>query len=193
MEKFKLLISITLFFALSIFTVSANTVITVYKTYEDYQNKIGEKYDKYDGYIHSLGKVKLYLYKNGVKTKVKCADIWGFTYNTELFRIYKKDAQPVRVINNGSIIYYENGVAHLEMLATNSKSAELYVGYYCFLSKGINTPIIPMPGVWTITGYAKKQVKKFRKEYPEYSDLFDCIDENYRYTKMRVCVQIYGK
>src|SRR5690606_19129909 len=112
--------------------------------------------------------------------------MWGFNYGDALFRIDKKHSQPTRVMNAGKIIYYENGIAHLSMIRDNSQSGSFSIGYYCYVSKNINSEMIPMPV--RLISDARKRIKEFTEENPEYKNLFDCIEKNYNYFNVRPCV-----
>jgi hypothetical protein len=177
--------------AILLMSFIADAQITVYRTYEDFKNKNGEKYDDYHGYSHSMGRVKLTFKKDGKKIKIHCRDMWGFSYKDAFFRIDKKYNQPTRVISIGKIIYYENGIAHLSMIRNNTKSGEFSIGYYCYVSKNINSELIPMPGL--LISDARKKIKKFKEENPEYKELFDCIEKNYNYLNVRPCVTEFEK
>lgn len=180
-----------LILAIILMSFIANAQITVYRTYEDFQNKSGEKYDDYHSYSHSLGSVKLTFKKAGKKFKIRCRDIWGFSYKDAFFRIDKKYNQPTRVLSIGKIIYYENGVAHLSMVKNNNESGQFTIGYFCYVSKSITSELIPMPG--QLISDARKKIKKFKEKNPEYKELFDCIEKNYNYLNVRPCIEEFEK
>lgn len=171
-------------------TFVGNAQVTVYKSYEDFQNKKGENYDDYHGFMHSAGNVKLTFKKEGKKNKIHCKEMWGFQYNEALFRIDNNN-QPARVISVGKIIYYENGIAHLSMIRDNKESGDFSIGYYCYVSKNINSELIPMPA--SLISDARKKIKKFKAENSEYKELFDCIENNYSYYNVRPCVEEFEK
>lgn len=187
MKKVKLIIVLS--FLLVRFITSAQ--ITVYRTYEDFQNKTGEEYDDYLGYSHSIGTVKLILKKDDKKIKIHCRDLWGLNYKDAFFRIDKKYNQPTRIISSGKIVYYENGIAHLSMIRDNSESGKFSIGYFCYVSKSIDSELIPMPG--ELISDARKKIKKFKEENPEYKELFDCIEKNYNYINVRPCIVEFEK
>ena len=122
--------------------------------------------------------------------KQPCNTYWGFTYNDQLFRVDKL-SQPVRVIINGKIIYYENGYANLCMIRDNTTNALFDIGYYCYVSKDLNSDIVPFPS--TIMSDAYGQIKTFKTENPKYKTLFSCIEKNYKYENVRACVESYEK
>jgi hypothetical protein len=186
MKKIKSIL-VLLFLVISIF---ANAQIEIYRTYEDYQKKNGEKFDEYVGYFHSMGNVKLTFKKNGEKTKIFCKDMWGFLYKDVLFRVDNFN-QPTCVMSTGKIIYYENGIAHLEMIRDNKETGDFTIGYYCYVSKNLNSDIIPMPS--SLISDAYKKIRIFKEENPQYSRLFDCIEKDYNFYKVRACVAEYEK
>lgn len=129
---------------------------------------------------------KLIFKKDGEKIKIHCNDMWGFIYEDALFRVDKKLNQPTRAISVGKIIYYENGLAHLGMIRDKEETAGFSIGYFCYVSKKLNSDIIPMPA--SLISDAYKKIKKFKKENPEYNELFDCIEKDYNYRKVRSCI-----
>lgn len=187
MKKVKLILVLSIL----LMTFITNAQITVYRTYEDFQNKNGEEYEDYLGYSHSMGKVKLFFIKDKKEIKTHCKDIWGFIYKDAFFRIDKNYNQPARVISAGKIVYYENGIAHLSMIRDNSESGEFSIGYYCYVSKSIDSELIPMPGA--LVTDARKKIKSFKEENPQYVELFDCIEKDYNYLKVRPCIAEFEK
>lgn len=113
-----------------------------------------------------MGNATLLLKKNGEKAKFQCTDIWGFTYNSALFRISPAIGQPMLVTSIGKLCYHENGLAHLRMIESGDDYAFFEVGQYFNLSKDLNSEVI----------YEyEKYLKKFRDENPEYKDVYECI------------------
>lgn len=124
--------------------------------------------------------------KDQKKVKIHCKDIWGFSYKDALFRIDKNYSQPARVASSGKIIYYENGIAHLEMIRDNKEEGSFSIGYFCYVSKNLESELIPMPG--SLISDARKKINKFKEENPEYKELFNCIEKNYNYLNVRPCI-----
>jgi hypothetical protein len=180
-----------LFLSMLLMGFILNAQVVVYPTFEDFKSKNGKLYDDYDGYMHVMGKVKLTFVKDGKSKNIACSDMWGFHYKDALFRIDKKHNQPTRVISDGKIIYYENGMAHLDMIAYNKEKGSFSMGYFCYLSKSLDSDIIPMPG--QLVSDARKKIKKFKEENPEYKELFDCIENDYDYSNVRPCVREFDK
>lgn len=187
MLKFRSLLILSLL----IFALSIKADVIIYKSYDSYKKDIGERYDDYKSYYHTNGNVKLKFLKDGKKVKINCKDIWGFKYNDVLFRIDKRHTQPTRVISVGKICYYENGVAHLQMMKKNTTEGNFSVGYYCYVSKNLNSELIPMPG--SLISDARKKIKRFKAANSQYKKLFDCIEKNYHYKNVRPCVEAFEK
>ena len=165
--------------------------VIVFETFQDFVDQKGTTYDDYHGYSHAMGAVKIILKDNGKKVKIKCRDIWGFVYNDALFRTDHVHDQPVRLLSFGKICYYENGIAHLNMLKNDSESGSFSIGYYCYVSATIDGTLVPMPS--TLLSDARKKIKKFKEANPQYKDLFDCIEKNYNYQNVRPCVEEFEK
>jgi hypothetical protein len=168
--------------------ISAHANIIVYETYNDYVNDAGEEYDEIAKWTYGMtGKTSISLIQNGKKVKIPLEDIWGFKYGEVLFRIAKDENVMARVVSSGKITYYENGDAHLIMLIGGTNEAIFTQGYYCYVSKDLESEITPMPTKQLLG--ARKQINEFKEDYPEYSTLFDCIGKNYDYEHVRTCVE----
>ena len=74
---------------------------------------IGEPVGEFVDLYPVFGQWTLFFIKDGLERKVKCKDIWGFTYKGILFRITDEGPIPVRLMTEGQVCYYENGIAHL--------------------------------------------------------------------------------
>lgn len=77
------------------------------------------------------------------------------------------------------------------MVRNNAQKGEFIVGYYCYVSKSINSEMVPMPS--QLVSNARGKIKKFKEENPEYEELFDCIEKEYDYRKVRPCVLEFEK
>ncbi len=148
-------------------TAAADDGTGIYRTYDDYKRDKLEDVGTYKSHIASSGNTTLVFDKAGEKIKIKCADIWGFRYKGKLFRIDSR-SMPVYLASKDTVIYYENGIANLQMLKYNSTSASLEYGFFCYLSKDMGSEIFPING--------PKTVAKFRSAHPEFSKLADCIE-----------------
>lgn len=178
---------ITIFFLAFLFLPSSTYAgITIYETYEDYQADKGEKYDSYHNHLTIAGSVRLILKKGGKKMKVNCKNIWGFKYDDALFRVDSKFNQPTKVVHEGDLIYYENGLAHLDMIKQKTEFVALQVGYFSYFSKDINSELVPVPAQGQNGG---KRWKKFKGENGKFRKLFNCVDESPIYYSIRECVK----
>jgi len=164
-----------------------------YETYDDYlnDNLLNMEGYSYKGAGHKMQKVYVkFENEAGEKWKVACTEVWGVKYLGNLFRNDQDEGETGMVMSTGKIVYYENGVAHLDMIKdkkTETKISPAY-GYVCYLSKGINDKIFPM-GFYN-NGKYKKGLKKLRAEYPaDASSLFDCIEKKYSVYKIKDCVK----
>lgn len=162
--------------------------VVVYETFEDFKNDKGEKYDDYHGFsgFHS---VNLFFLRGKKKHKVRCKDIWGFTYRDALFRVDERNNQPARLVSHGKIFYYENGVAHLSTLKADSYFATSF-GFAVYFSNTIDSEVIAFTS--NVTMASRRDMKAYIKDNPQYKALFDCIgdDVTYPYTA-RTCVNSF--
>lgn len=182
--KFPFYSTLIFFFALCSATLKAQ--VEVYRTYEDYQNGVSESYELYGGSMHMGGRASLFFYKNDKKTTIKCKEMWGFKYKDVLFRNDVVNSHPTRVVIEGKVVYYENGFAHLEMLKYNKKEGKYELGRFCYLSKDLNSEIIPIPA--HDKDYLKA-MKPFKAQYPEFQSMYECIEKEYSIDNVKGCVE----
>ncbi len=146
---------------------------------------IGEAVGEFVDLYPVMGQWTLFFEKEGAKRKVKCKDIWGFTYKGILFRIDEEGNIPVRLMTEREVCYYENGFAHLRMLRDTSELAGYEYGHSAYLSKDIKGAIVPAI-------FSKDDDRtasgKFRLTYPGLEPLFMCIGATDDMTTIRQCV-----
>ena len=189
MKNLKLIILIT--FILS--SIFSNAQVTVYRTFDEYKNGKGQEFDNLKNYKQIDAKIRLVLSKNNIESAIICKDIWGFMYKNSLFRVDKDNSgySLAMVVATGKLVYYENGLAHLRMLyhETNSSSYDSFDGYAAYISKDLNSFMVPIEkaSVYTHHIKVKKGIKKFKKEYPQFNDFFDCL-RNYNIETVRRCI-----
>ncbi|MCF8278502.1 MAG: hypothetical protein K9J17_17375 [Flavobacteriales bacterium] len=177
----------TFFLAFSILFVSSGLMakddfsLTVYETYDDYQNKKGQSLFEFIGYDWTMGSLHLfYRVKKKDEGKVKVTTSWGFTVGDQLYRII--GGRPYRMLLSGKIVYYENGIAHLNMLIGDENSSEVELGGWSFISGDLNSEIIEFPSA--------KATKEFGEKL-ELSALFECVEKmkKSKTEKIRECVK----
>lgn len=170
------------FLFLGCICLKAQDTIIVYNTYDNFLNNTGEFYTECRSLSYSgKGKVKMKL-KNKLtrKTrKVSSSEIWGFSYNREFFRSFPEPSQFARLLNNGTVCYWENGLGNLRALWNGSNSADYSIGYKNFISKTIDSPLIALPGSWAPFQSLKAKYETFKSENPQYNKLFNLIGENF--------------
>jgi hypothetical protein len=155
--------------------------LTVYETYADHQAKKGKSLYEFIGYDWTLGSLHLYFrIKKKEESKVKATTIWGFTVGDQLYRVI--DGRPYRMLMSGTVVYYENGIAHLNMLIGEENSSEVELGGFSFISQNLTTEIIEFPSA--------KATKEFG-EKPELKLLFECVEKmkKTKTEKIRECVK----
>ena len=133
------------------------------------------------------GNVRLFFIdQQGNKKKIACKNIWGFKYGDALFRTEPRSSQPARVMSLGEIVYYENGLAHLEMIRDNSTTGRSDLGYYSYISPNLKAPMTPLPNF----GFSSKarRMRELLKIHPEYKPLFECLEKDYDLKTVIYCV-----
>lgn len=184
---------VILFFALNSFT--AFSQIEVYRTFQDFESDKTEKFDDLNIYLFDRPEKQIdyyKFYKN--RTEIKSKDIWGFKYKDVLFRIDHDNPghNAVRVIAKNKLVYYENGHSNLEMLESerSSGSYSQFQGYSAYISLNLNSMMIVIDeNIHGLAGKkrAKKRIKEFQKENPEFNEFFDCL-KNHRIETVRRCI-----
>jgi len=155
--------------------------LTVYDTYSDYQAKKGKSLFEFIGYDWTMGSLHLfYRVKKRDEGKVKATTVYGFSVGKQFYRVIK--GRPYRVLVEGKAVYYENGIAHLDMLIEDEGSAEVELGGWSFLSTNLQSDIIEFPSV--------KADKAF-KENAALKPLFECVEKlrKKKTEKIRDCVK----
>jgi hypothetical protein len=181
-----------LLLTLSFTVFSKNDSILVFKTYNDYVNKIGESYDHMVNYYGTV-KMKITVSKNNKENTIECKKIWGFSYNGHLFRTEERTGQVGELIVKGNMCYYENGIAHLEMIRHNTNHENFSLGYHCYLSKDLSSKLVPFADPAQPDPDADKQLKKFKKANPQYNDLFKAIANDLSYQNIRAKVIVFNR
>lgn len=146
---------------------------------------IGEAVGDFVDLYPIMGQWTLIFEKDGVKRKVKCKDIWGFTYKGLLFRINEEGPIPVRLMTEGAVCYYENGFAHLYMQRDGTELAEYEIGHSAYLSKDLKGPIVPARFK---AGDTRSLSGRFRTEYPMLEPMFKCMEDREELDTVRQCV-----
>lgn len=157
--------------------------LVVYKTYEDYKSNNGEALHEFMGFEWLLGVLRVF-YK--VKRKGK-DELWkdvtksyGFSIGEQFYRIVK--GKPYRVLMEGKLVYYENGLAHLNMLVGQEDEGLVEQGDWHVVSDNLNSEIIEFPSA--------KATKTFG-ERAELQALFECVEKlkKRKTEKVRKCVK----
>jgi len=167
--------------------------VTTYNTYTDYIGDKGVSQGEYKKWkFSSFTGIILFLDDDGDKVKVFLKDIWGFEYKGYLFRVFREKL-PAMVVEKGEMLYYESGIAHLEMLTKHKTTGEFSLGPYCFVSFGLNGEVISCP-VQKHSSLPYKYFKKYRKTHPQYEGVLKCLDDcDFDYKIVRLCVINYNK
>ncbi|MCB9224158.1 MAG: hypothetical protein H6582_08290 [Crocinitomicaceae bacterium] len=146
------------------FTGFSQELIT-YKTADDYKNNKGTVYEEYVSNSYAGSNYTLKLTQNGETVKVKCEEIWGFTYKEAFFRVPEGKGQPFRLLMEGKICYYEDGSSHLKALKTGNDMVEMN-GQFQYFSKDKFSEMV---------FFSQASMKSLQKSYPEYAEVFDCV------------------
>ena len=171
-----------LFFLIFNNAFSQDTLL-VYKTFEEYSNNSGTRYNKYYGWSHNNGKMKIWFKENNKKIKIPANEIWGVYFNGAIFRTDTRTHQFARLLSKGKICYYENGAAHLNMIGRKTELGQFPIGYYAYVSKDLESEMIPFPSPQATSSDAYKLLNKFKTDNKQYDKLFEPIGKDYYYYK----------
>lgn len=120
--------------------------ITLYRTLADHQAGKGTAIGEYEGYEWSKDGVILLTPpvkgKKPVAHEVK--NYWGYSIGDHVYRLY--GGKPHVILKQGKAVYYENGLAHMDMVLNVKDRTDVVYGKYCFVSATIESPIIYVPG-----------------------------------------------
>lgn len=149
-------------------TSAAAPPITLFKTLKAYQAGKGTAIGEFEGYEWS--KDAVVLLTPPVKGKKPVAhDVtahWGYTIGDQMYRMY--EGLPHIIIKQGKAVYYENGLAHMDIAMEKKDGSDLVYGKYCFISKTIESPIIYVPS---------KEAKKAFEQDTEVQPFLECIEK----------------
>lgn len=164
--------------------------VVLYKTYDDYISGNGEKMDFYvaSGYMNT--RTLIDFQKGSEVISVNSSKYWGFQIDDCFFR-FDEYGTLIKLISKEKIVYWENGVANLEMCESGAASGQFDSGYYCYFSTTVDGKVTPVPRDNVDT--ANKLWKNFKDAHPEHATLFECIGNSIGYQTVRGCVASYEK
>jgi hypothetical protein len=172
----------------SLISVSVHAAMAqgmLFRTYEEKASGKGEAFTGSIEVVPLLGRfVAVYTGAEG-KVRVPCKDLWGFEYKGVMFRIEPEGYLPVRLMTHGTVCYYENGFAHLQMQRDSTEAAGFTYGHQSYLSKDLQGEIVP--AVFTEKD-ERSSSARFRQAHPEYAALFACIGDQQDMDRTRQCV-----
>ncbi len=157
--------------------------LVVYDTYDDYQAQKGQALHEFIGFDWTLGLLHVY-YK--VKKKGKdelrknVTNLYGFSVGDQFYRIIK--GKPYRVLMEGKIVYYENGLAHLNMLIGGEDEYGVEQGDWHLISDNLNSEMVEFPSA---------KARKTFGDRPDLQALFECVEKlkKKKTEKVRKCVK----
>lgn len=178
----KHLFALLLFTAISFHTIAKDDYsLVVYDTYEDYQAKKGQALYEFIGFDWTLGVLHvLYRVKKKEEGRKNVTNLYGFSVGDQFYRIVK--GKPYRMLMEGKIVYYENGLAHLNMLVGQEDEGMVEQGDWHVISDNLNSEIVEFPSA--------KATKEFG-ERAELKGLFECVEKlkKKKTEKVRECVK----
>ena len=184
-------ITICILFVFSI-CLSLQAQTKIFKSYEEYVNGTGKTIDgNYTDWVSgTFGSLIKITKSDGKVEKIHLKEFWGFTNQGYIFR--KLGFELAVLVDTGKINFWYNGMAAVRLLPSLKANVTL-VGHpdehsLCYLSVGdINAPIYKMDFL-----YGQKYFKRFKKDFPDYDDFYDCLEKYLLYNEVRKCVNTYN-
>ncbi|MBX2983801.1 MAG: hypothetical protein KF843_14075 [Flavobacteriales bacterium] len=161
----------------------------IYRSYGEYVENKGEQVDGLIDVVPNMGRFVVAYENAGSKKHVPTRKVWGFLNDGFLYRIEPEGKLPVRLMAQGPICYWENGLAHLRMQRDSTEAAIVEYGYASYLSRDLQSEIVPAHFTADDT---KSPSAKFRQAWPAYSELLDRIGEGTDMDSVRQCVVDYA-
>jgi hypothetical protein len=162
----------------------------VYKTYADF---VANDAWMYDGYTvrdfeneRKNMRIRLVSADGLPDVIIACEEIWGFRFDSALYRIEPEMMLPARLIFSGKPCYFENGAAHLRMQLQGTDREEVQWGSGGYLAHELNSEMIYVP--LHVDDYGRSGTKKFLQSRPEYEVILKCLNGFYQTNVVRGCI-----
>jgi hypothetical protein len=180
----KHLFALLLFVGISFQTIAKDDFsLVVYDTYEDYKAGKGQSLYEFMGFDWTLGVLHVYYKverKGKDELRKNVTNLYGFKVGDQFYRIVK--GKPYRVLMEGKVVYYENGLAHLNMLVGKEDEGLVEQGDWHVISENLNSDIVEFPS---------EKAKKVFGERQDLQGLFECVEKlkKRKTEKVRDCVK----
>ncbi|MBS1568284.1 MAG: hypothetical protein JST45_02470 [Bacteroidetes bacterium] len=160
----------------------------LFRSYAEYAAAKGEAVDGAIDVEPSWGRFAVVFAKEGREQRIATRKVWGFMNNGALYRIEPQGHLPVRLMAQGAIWYWENGLAHLRMQRDSTAAAAVEYGQAAYLSRDVQGPIVP--AVFKADDSSSPSAK-FKAAWPAYGALLEQIGEGGNMERVRQLVVEY--
>lgn len=161
----------------------------IFRSYGEYAQGGGEQVDGPVDVVPRMGRLVVAFGKDGSRKHVPTRKVWGFLNQGFLYRIEPADHLPVRLMAQGAIFYWENGLAHLRMQRDATEAATVEHGYAAYLSRNVQGEIVP---AHFKPGDTSSASARFRQAWPAYAELLGHIGEGTDMDRVRQLVVDYA-
>lgn len=161
----------------------------LFPSYEAYAQGKGEQVEGPIAVVPQMGRLVVAFGKDGARKHIPARKLWGFLNQGFLYRIEQEGRLPVRLMAQGAICYWENGLAHLRMQRDSAEAATVEHGHAAYLSRDLQSAIVPARFT---PGDTKSPSAKFKQAWPAYAELLDRIGEGADLDSMRQWVVDYA-
>lgn len=160
----------------------------LFRNYGEYVGKAGEHVEGLINVEPHWGRFMVVYEQDGRTERIPTRKVWGFLNNGFLYRIEQAGKLPVRLMAQGAIQYWENGLAHLRIQQDSTGASGFEYGYASYLSRDLQSVIVP--AVFKPDD-AKSLSAKFKAAWPAYQDLLEQIGAGTDMEKVRQWVVDY--
>lgn len=161
----------------------------LYHSAADHAQNKGDTVEGAIDVMPSMGRFVVVYVQGGKRKQVATRKVWGFMNKGALYRIEPEGNLPVRLMAQGPIYYWENGLAHLRMQNDLLEASGISYGWASYLSQGLESEIVP-----AVFGGspAIPAAERFRAERPEYATLLGQIGTGADLQRVRQLVVEYA-
>ena len=160
----------------------------LYRSYGDFAEHRGQTVGGPIDVEPHWGRFVVVYVQDGRRQRIPARKLWGFMNQGAFYRIEREAGLPVRLMAQGAIAYWENGLAHLRMQRDSTEAATIEFGHAAYLSRDMQGNIVPASFP---ADDAKSASAKFKAAWPVYHDLLERIGNGGDMDRVRQLVVEY--
>lgn len=161
----------------------------LFRSYDAFAQGTGERVEGPIEVVPRMGRWVVAYRQAGRQQHIPARKLWGFRNQGFLYRIEPEGRLPVRLMAQGAVYYWENGLAHLRMQRDTVEAAGIQHGHAAYLSRDVQAPIVPAR--FSAEDHRSSSAR-FRQAWPAYAPLLDRIGADAPMDSVRQCVVDYN-